>query len=130
MLLGGAALLACSAASWRELTYPPDFDYITEGEIRGSMAQLAVRIRALDAQMEQPSPDPAAVQELLAEMQQLVRELKPREHSSHPRIDRGAPELRRQIERALAGARMRPPNYFWAGQLSGACESCHVPRHE
>lgn len=125
-----AALLACTAAGIRDLTYPPDFHYISEGEIRGAMGGLAVRIHALDEQMAQKAPDPEAVVALLTEMRQLASQLKPRAHSSHPRIDRAAPELRADIERALAGARFRPPNYFWAGQLSGSCEYCHVPRHE
>ncbi len=129
-LAAAGLAFGCSAAALRHVTYPPDFHYISEGEIRGTMGNLAARIRALDEQMAQPAPDPERVVALLSEMRQLVRELTPREHSSHPRIDRAAPELRADIDRALEAARWSPPNYFWAGQLSGACEYCHVPRHE
>ncbi|MCP3986378.1 MAG: hypothetical protein GY723_18515 [bacterium] len=128
--IAAVTLLACTTAGIRELTYPPDFHYISEGEIRGTMGGLAVRIHALDQQMAQQAPDPEAVVALLTEMQELAGQLNPREHTQHPRINRAAPELRADIDRALAGVRFRPPNYFWAGQLSGSCEYCHVPRHE
>jgi len=62
-------------------------------------------------------------------MRVLAKQLKRRERSNHPRIDLHAPQLQEDIERALASARREPASYYYAGRISGACASCHVPHH-
>ena len=127
-------LVACSAERMRRHTYPPEFHYITRDEIRGTMGELAVRMAEIEEIMiheEDPVLEPdeqERVIALLGEMQSLARDLKRGSRSNHPRIDRYAPELQRDLKRALEGARMKPPNYYFAGQVPGACEYCHVPR--
>lgn len=136
LFLAITALLAgCSAAEIRPYTYPPDFSYITKEQIQGTMGQLAVRMVELDAIMdgrEDPELEPelqARVIVLLTELHELSLDLKRGTRSNHPRIDRYAPELQRDMQLALRGARMQPPDYYSAGQVQAACEYCHVPRH-
>jgi hypothetical protein len=123
----------CSAEQIRRATYPRDFHYITQSQIRGTMTSLGAQIEAMDEIMEQedgPRPeDRERIIELLTEMNALARQLKTGTRSNHPRIDRAAPWLQEDIRRALHGARHEPPNYYYAGQVAGACEYCHVPRH-
>lgn len=117
----------------RSVSYPSSFQYLTEDEVRGAMGGLAVQIVALDALMvsaEGPrGEDQGRVVEILEEMQTLVRQLTQREQSNHPQISRTAPLLERKIDRALFGARSNPPNYYFAGTVSGVCSYCHAPRH-
>lgn len=143
--LGRALLAACLLAApgtgcapeslerIRTVTYPPDFHYITKQQVRTTMGALASEVDALDQIMWRPKgPSPAdqdQVVAILSQMRTLARQLKPREHSNHARIDEHAPELQRDIERALAAAKMKPPNYYYAGTVSGACTHCHAPRH-
>ena len=117
----------------REATYPPSFHYITEAEIRTQMGALAVEVAALDAIMwegEGPGPqDQAEIVAILKRMRTLTRDLKRGARSNHPRMDRVAPRLQRDVARALEGARSGSPNYYYAGLVSGACTYCHEPRH-
>lgn len=136
LLLVACAVVACAGDTLervRSATYPPDFDYITKREIYSTMGALAADVDALDQIMWQPDgpalSDQEHVVEILSRMRTLARQLKPREHSNHPRIDQHAPELQHDIERALAAAKLAPPNYYYAGVVSGACTYCHAPRH-
>jgi hypothetical protein len=46
------AVAGCSPAATKEIrswTYPPDFNYITAGELSSIMSQIATEIAALDA---------------------------------------------------------------------------------
>jgi len=132
-------VVACGACSGeplervRDYTYPPDLHYITKQQIRTTMGALAAQVDALDEIMWQPGgptgKDQARVVEILSQMRTLARELDPRAHSSHPRIEAHGARLRHDIERALAAARRAPPNYYYAGTVSGACTYCHEPRH-
>ncbi len=44
---------------------------------------------------------------------------------SHPLIDVSLAAFRQDIIRARENAARKPPNYFWAGSVSGACVHCH-----
>jgi hypothetical protein len=125
LLLG---LGACSDAP----TYPPDFRYFEKGEIEGVMHRLAVELTALDDIMwkeTRTAEDQEEIVEILARMRSLTRELTRVKQSNHPRIDRVAPVLQSDLERALRDARRDPPDYYFAGEVAGTCNYCHVPRH-
>jgi len=131
-----AVALGCAepaAERVRTVTYPRDFHYITQQEIRTAMGELAHEIVMLEQQLSPRSEgdgvDQVGVVQILSRMDRVAASLKRREHSNHPRIDAYAPRLRRDIERALVGARSDPPSYVAAGRVSGACSYCHAPRH-
>ena len=132
VLLG---LGACADAPERirQHTYPQDFRYYQEGEIEGVMHQLAIELSALDEIMRKEprtAGDQAEIVAILTRMRGFSRELTRVPHSNHPRIDRYAPVLQRDLERALHDARRDPPNYYFAGEVAGSCSYCHVPRHD
>jgi hypothetical protein len=95
------------------------------------MGALASEVYALDQIMWQTGgprlEDRARVIEILSQMRTLSWQLKRREHSNHPRIQRYAPHLQRDIERALLSVRREPPYYYHAGLVSGSCGYCHSP---
>ena len=117
----------------REATYGPSFHYITREEIVDTMTALAYWIDELNELMwddeEVDARDQERIVEILTEMDRLAQNLKLRQRSNHPRIDRSAPWLQGDIRRALRAARATPPNYYYAGLVPGACEYCHPPRH-
>jgi hypothetical protein len=127
LIAGGGT--SCNLRQLRSFTYPPDFQYITREEIQTTMGGLAAQIVALDAVMGQeagPGPgDQTRVVEILETMKGLAAELKRGRRSSHPRIDSAAPLLQEAIDRALSAARSTPPNYYFAGEVSGSCTYCH-----
>lgn len=133
LLLLGAACAGDSLEQLRRATYPPDFHYITQQEIHTKMGALASEVDALDQIMWKaggPTPeDRTRVVEILSRMRTLAAQLKRRPQSNHPEIQEHAPRLRQDVERALAAAKMEPPNYYYAGVTSGSCTYCHAPRH-
>ena len=136
-LLAGTTF-ACDSKRMSDVSqanYPVDFHYITKQEIRSTMGELATEVVALDALLsKQGGPtadDREKVLEILSRMRTLAGQLKTGWRSSHPRLDRYAPQLRSEIDRARDEVRMfDPPSYYRVGQLVGACTYCHVPRYE
>jgi hypothetical protein len=114
------------------VTYPPDFHYITQQEVRTTMGSLAVEIATLDALLGSEavanSENRDAVIASLTRMRSLAGQLKKGARSNHPRIGANAPRLREDIESALDGARRLPvPDYYDAGRVVGSCNYCHAP---
>ena len=133
-----AGLLACGTfvacadfPAWlRRRTYPPDFNYITQEQLRSTMWQLAKQVRELQLLTR----DPASVNgrrreeiiKLLVAMERTTDELKAQGRpSNHPLIDANLGPLQRDITLAREGAQKNPPNYFLVGSLTGACIYCH-----
>ena len=117
------------------VNYPPDFHYISKRDIESTMGQLATEVVALDAMLSKPSGPTAEDREtilaILSRMRTLAGQLKTGSRSSHPRLERYAPQLRDDLDRARHEVQMSdPPSYYRAGQVVGACNYCHVPRHD
>ncbi len=132
-----ALSLACGGDTMgrmRVAQYPPDFHYITKGEIQTRMGELAKDVVALDALLSAeggPGTDERdQVLTILRRMRIVAGQLKKAgTRSSHPRIDEGAPRLVTDIERAIAEVRMQtPPTYYEAGRVVGTCTYCHESR--
>ena len=115
----------------RAHTYPPDFNYVPPEKLQSAMWQLAADVRQIEVAVqlaEAGEPvSPAAVGGLLDEMERVASTLGPGDTpSNHPRISQNVQRLRDDIQRARRGVGLDPPNYFWAGSLSGACRYCHA----
>jgi hypothetical protein len=131
-------VLSCSGGDMSRIArsqYPPDFHYITKQEIRTKMGELAVQVVALDellSRSDGPGPgERDAVLEILGRMRVLAGQLVwAGAKSSHPMLDRDAPRLRSDLDRAIAEVRVSSqPTYYAAGRVVGACSYCHVARH-
>lgn len=130
-----AGLAGCAngdAETIRSLTYPPHFNYIPPEKLKSTMWQLAAEIRQLEQVLAVAERGDAVPREtiaaLLDRMQRSAAALGPGNvPSNHPRIADNVDRLRDDIRRARRGVDFDPPNYFWAGQLSGACRYCHAP---
>jgi hypothetical protein len=116
----------------RRHTYPPDFNYVPAEKLQSSMWQLAAEVRQLEqvlqvAEQGQEVPQ-KTVSDILERMETSAAALGPGNvPSNHPEIARNVDRLRRDIRRARRGVELLPPNYFWAGSVSGACRYCHAP---
>jgi len=45
--------------------------------------------------------------------------------SNHPRVSRNLGAFREDVARARLDVEAEPPNYFFAGSISGSCVRCH-----
>jgi|SRR6185436_11753240 len=131
MLGGGFALILCCAHEIRQVTYPPDFSYLNSGDITSAMHALAYHSKEIDKSIGDKKGSEAARQkyviEQLKEMEKVASTLgNTTRGSSHWMISDNLDQFRFSLQRAQAGATHNPPNYFWAGQITGSCMSCHV----
>ena len=131
-LLACGTLAACADfPAWlRRHTYPPDFNYITQEQLRSTMWQLAKQVRELQLLMHEPASIDerrrGEIIKLLAAMERATGELKAQGRpSNHPLIDANLGPLRRDITLAREAVEKTPPNYFLVGSLTGACVYCH-----
>jgi len=123
-------LWGCSGQQIRDWTYPPDFNYISSGELRSVMSQIAAQVAALNALLRKPgAPDEITRAQIVQRLQALdaaAQRLGPGGWpSNHPRIADHAQRFQRDIALALSAAQQEPPQYFFAGSLSGSCSICH-----
>ena len=69
--LGGLIGCADTASVVRKFTYPPDFKYISQGDLRSGMATLALHLERLDNALAPNDPaqtvDQAEVRQILAD---------------------------------------------------------------
>jgi hypothetical protein len=100
-------------------TYPADFRYVTRAEIRSAMWELANHAAALDRALRAGgAPDEAMRAEILRALdglEEATRALGREGQRSNPLIDANLDAFRR------GDAERTPPNYFFAGAVTGAC---------
>ncbi len=96
------------------------------------MGSLAAQVRTLQALMAREggigAEDQDQVIAILTQMRSLAGQLKKAQDTQHPQVNRFAPQLQLNLDRALFGARRDPPNYAFAGTVAGSCEYCHAAR--
>lgn len=132
LLSAGLALLACSsefAAAVRSVTYPPDFVYVSSGQLRTRMSNLGSRLAQLDNALienEIRQPDKEEVLTILREIEEIGSELQGIEAgASHPFLEDDMPRFVNDIARARMAASLDPPQYYLAGRVAGSCVNCH-----
>ena len=131
-LLIAGAFLACAGigSGLRRYTYPPDFNYITQEQLRSTMWRLAANVRELDRLARAPGAIDEArrkeIVKLLVSMESATEQLgNETRRSNHPVIDENLSTLRRDIALARKQVENESPNYVLVGLLPGACMYCH-----
>ena len=130
----GSGPLGCSEHArerLREHTYPPSFNYIPQERLRSTMWDLAYHVTQLDQRMRDPKVGGDALQlEVIRELDEIQRAaaaLGPGDWpSNHPQVSRNIDAFRNDLYAARRAAEVRPPNYFLAGSIAGACTNCHL----
>jgi hypothetical protein len=124
--------LGCGSAGerLREHTYPPSFEYIEQSRLQSAMWELAWEVRRLDHALREPTSDPAAQQQQIAEILSRVETAvdgiaTPGRVTQHPLLNRNLPRFRDLVDRARSDAARTPPSYFTATTLVGSCSACH-----
>jgi hypothetical protein len=132
--VASALLVACSsntAEVLRRHSDLPPFNYVTQDQLRFAMWRLAHDVYELDRTLREEAGVAGYPRErilgLLAGMEEAAASLGPAGWpSNHPQIGANLDRLWRDIEHARRAAEREPPNYFYAGVVSGACLYCHV----
>lgn len=124
-------MAGCSdiASAVRQVTYPPDFTYVSGAELRSQMDWLAYQMTLLDEALEVDEPgtvDQQKVVSTLREIELLSAELRAGNvGASHGFLADDMPHFVNTVSRARMAAALSPPRYYLAGRISGACLNCH-----
>ncbi len=120
------------AARLRAHTYPPDFHYISDEQLRSTMWRLAYHSRALRELMSSPEAAASRRAEVIDHldlMEQAALDLnRSGRASNHPVIDDQRSSFLRDIRWAREAMSREPPNFLLAQSVSGACAACHAYR--
>lgn len=130
-----AVLLVSACATVRKVTYPPDFVYLPSSEVRSSMAHMSAGIARLDEVLgtgrEMSPADRAAVIRILDDLESVAKRISAGgRETNHLLIDQHIDEFRVDLQRARSAVEQTPPNYYFAGRLSGSCLACHIHQRE
>ncbi|MDJ0833003.1 MAG: hypothetical protein QNJ69_05735 [Gammaproteobacteria bacterium] len=114
----------------RKVTYPPDFNYISEDKLSGTMQQFAWYTGLLDNYLRDPTEisedQRQSAIDILRKMETLSLELGSEDLSStHDIVSFNIDRFRTSIVEARVGLQQDPPNYYLAGSVSAYCLNCH-----
>jgi cytochrome c553 len=133
LLLSAAFVMSgCNdiATMARKVTYPPDFNYVSEQEFRSQMDQLAFQLQLLDRALvtsnSEPSIQQQQVLDALRNMERIGSSLQAGEAgSSHPFLQDFMKDFMTDVEKARTAAAVDPASYYRAGRIAGGCVNCH-----
>lgn len=119
-------------AQIRKVTYPKDYVYLEQKQIRSKMALLSFYMRQLDEVLLDYSIVSSDQQQrilyLLNKVNDLTAELGGGVTTNHLALDDHIDQFKIDVNNAIRDARANPPNYFALGRLSGSCIGCHKYR--
>ena len=128
-----AGILVAGCAQLRQATYPPDFVYLDQKQVRGQMALMSLYMREIDEILADSyavnSEQQAEIIRLLNQIVVSVDRLgSGNVQTSHLLIDERIDDFRTDLQVALRDASSDPPNYYTLGLLAGSCTACHQYR--
>ena len=114
----------------RKVTYPPDFNYISDEQLSSTMQQFAWYTTLLDNSLQDTLPVPQDQRlnaiNILHKMEDLSHELGEQNLSSnHNIVSFNITQFRQNIVNARDALQQDPPNYYLAGSVSAYCLNCH-----
>jgi hypothetical protein len=130
-IVSGMFLPGCEEFPGRSRSPAPDFDYLGQQKVQSTMSELAGTVNELDRIMRRHDgidrDEHRRVVALLRKIESLIDALTPEERAGHPLLESELGKLERDVRRALETVEWTPPNYYFAGAISGACVYCHSP---
>lgn len=134
IIVSALVLMSCAndvLDSVRKVTYPPDFNYISDEKLTNTMQQFAWYTTLLDNSLQDILPVPEEQRlnaiSILHKMENLSHELGEQNLSSnHNIVSFNIRQFRQNIINARNGLQQDPPNYYLAGAVSAYCLNCHA----
>lgn len=138
-MLPSIAIVSCfiilsSCAQIRKVTYPSDFVYLDDSQVKTSMLRISLAMRNIDNLLLR-EPDISVekqrrILESLNTIDAITDTLSVAERdTNHLLIERYMQEFKQNINNAIYSAKAEPPNFYAAAQLSANCIGCHRYRN-
>ena len=130
-LLCSVLLSGCNQV--RKVTYPKDFVYLGQTEIKSKMALMSFYLRQIDEILlddsEISSEQQRKIVGIVSKIEANVKSLgADGVRTNHLVIDDHIDQFKAEVTVALRDASASPPSYFALGRLSGSCLACHQHR--
>ncbi len=113
----------------RKVTYPPDFNYVSQKKLQGTMDQFAWYTQLLQKNLDNPQITPEQrlqTVQILKKMDELAAELGSQSlRSNHRQVSENIDAFRRDIAAAREGVLQNPPDYNKARVVPAYCLRCH-----
>ncbi len=127
-----AGLLA-GCAQVRKATYPGDFVYLEQKQVKSEMVMLSIYLRQIDQILLDDSVISSEQQLKIVGLLSSITESANRlgagsVETNHLLIDSRIDQFKHDVDIALRDAGANPPNYYSLGRLSGSCVACHKYR--
>lgn len=131
LLVNALFLLLASCTAIRSASYPPNFVYLDEKQVRSTMHKLAISIGKLDTLLQQP--DTLAISrkdDVLTELDTIIVATDgmaaDASISSHRLITDNMGRFRHSVWQARAAVEQDVPDYAPTSQLVTQCLDCHL----
>lgn len=117
----------------RNVTYPPDFNYISKEKLTSTMQSFAWYTTLLDNNLRDTTnisrDQRLSAINILEKMEKLSLDLGTESLSSnHNIVSFNIDQFRQNIIDAKIGLQQNPPNYYRVGSVSAYCLNCHSRR--
>lgn len=127
-LVGAGLLIGC--AQVRKATYPSDFVYLEDKEVKSKMALMSFYMRQIDEILLDDSTVSSEQQGRILNILSLIDANTDSlgagsVRTNHLLIDSHIDQFKSDLTVAMRDASSDPPNYFALGRLSGSCVACH-----
>ena len=120
-------LTACSGI--RQVTYPPEFVYLTQSDIQSAMGQLANHVANINRMLRPSERSVENRQRIIDELNNMASISSGLGAGSTPTnhllLDAHIDEFRDSIETARIRLQATPSDYSSVGTLVGSCSACH-----
>ena len=131
-LVGAGLLIGC--AQIRKATYPSDFVYLEDKEVKSKMALMSFYMRQIDEILLDDSIVSSEQQGRILNILSLIDANADSlgagsVRTNHLLIDSHIDQFKSDLTVATRDASSDPPNYFALGKLSGSCVACHQYRN-
>jgi hypothetical protein len=128
LLLCAGLIVAC--AQVRKATYPDDFVYLDQKQVKNEMVLLSIYLRQIDQilldETTISSEQQGRLMNLLSSIETTADRLGAGTvATNHLLIDENIDHFRAEVHMAMQDVAADPPNYFSLGRLSGSCVACH-----
>ena len=128
-----AAGIALGCAQIRKATYPADFVYLEQRQVKSQMALLSLYMKQLDEilldESTVSSEQQGRIIALLSRINASTDALGAGSvRTNHRVVDDHIDQFKSEVNKALRNASADPPNYYALGRLAGGCVACHKYR--
>lgn len=134
LALGAVILIAaCSERALetvRKVTYPPDFNYVSQNKLQTTMDQFAWYTQLLQKNLDHSEITPdqrLQTVQILKKMDELASQLGAQNlRSNHRQVGENIDKFRRDIREAREAVLQNPPDFNKARVVPGYCLRCHA----